>query len=90
MKNLQATVANQVGLHARPAAEFVKTAAKHKSKIMVRNVTQPSDWVNAKSILKVLSIGVSENHQIEIEADGEDEEAAIAALEALIRSNFGE
>lgn len=90
MKNLELTVTNQVGLHARPAAEFVKTAAKHKSKVSVRNLTTQSDWVNAKSILKVLSLGVSENHQVEIEADGEDEEEAIAALEALIQSNFGE
>lgn len=90
MKSLEISVTNKVGLHARPAAEFVKTAGKFKSKINIKNTTQNSDWVNAKSILKVLSLGVAENHQVEITADGEDEEAALAALEALIQSNFGE
>ncbi len=90
MKRLEITVTNKVGLHARPAADFVKTAGKFKSKINVKNLTEESDTVNAKSILKVLTIGVAENHQVEITAEGEDEEAAIAALEALIQSNFGE
>jgi phosphotransferase system HPr (HPr) family protein len=90
MKSLEIMITNKVGLHARPAAEFVKTSGKYKSKINVKNLTRNSDWVNAKSILKVLTIGVAENHQVEITAEGEDEEAAIAALEALIQSNFGE
>ncbi len=83
-------VKNEVGLHARPAALFVKTANKFKSKIMVRNLTRDNKAVPAKSILSVLTLGVLCNHEIHVEAEGDDAEAAVAALTHLIESNFSE
>ncbi len=90
MKRVEITVTNEVGLHARPAALFVKTAARYKSNIQVRNISRDQGWVNAKSILKVLSLGVEKNHTIEISTEGQDEEDALQALEGLLRSDFRE
>jgi phosphotransferase system HPr (HPr) family protein len=83
-------VNHQAGLHARPASVFVQTASKFSSDITVKNLTDESAAVNAKSILSVLTLGVMQNHEVEISAEGEDAEDAISALEALISSNFGE
>ena len=83
-------VTNKVGLHARPAANFVKTAAQFRADIRVRNLTHPSDWVTAKSILRVLALGVQQNHEIEVSAEGEDAQHALDTITSLIQSNFGE
>ena len=83
-------VKNDVGLHARPAALFVKTANKYQSKIMVCNVTKKGKLVSAKSILSILTLAVSCNHEIHIEAEGPDADAAVAGLKRLVESNFDE
>jgi phosphotransferase system HPr (HPr) family protein len=54
----------------------------------VRNLTHGTAWVDAKSILGVLTLGVEQGHEIELQAEGPEEEQAIAGLDALIRSNF--
>jgi phosphocarrier protein len=84
------TVTHGVGLHARPAALFVKQATGFKSKILVENRSRKTAQVNAKSILGILSIGVSKDDQILITAEGEDEDSALSALSQLIEDNFGE
>jgi phosphotransferase system HPr (HPr) family protein len=58
--------------------------------ISVQNITADSAISNAKSILSVLTLGVVQGHEIEIIAEGDDAEEAIAALESLILNNFGE
>lgn len=88
MQSLTLKVINEVGLHARPAAEFVKLAAQFKSKITVRNLTRPSAAVDAKSILSVLVLGVEKGHQIELTSEGEDEVQALESLRELIESDF--
>jgi phosphotransferase system HPr (HPr) family protein len=88
MQTLTVKVINEVGLHARPAAEFVKLASQFKSRIMVRNVTRASAAMDAKSILTVLVLGVEKNHEIELASEGEDEVQAIQSLRELIESDF--
>lgn len=88
--SLKIKVEHPAGLHARPASMFVKTANTFSSNIFVQNLNDMSDPVNAKSILSVLTLGVSQNHEIEIVADGEDAEEAVNALKNLIDNNFGE
>ncbi len=83
-------VENPVGLHARPAALFVQTAGQFKANVRVRNLTRGTPFVDAKSILGIMGIGVSQGHEIEIEASGEDAEEAVKALVSLVESNFGE
>lgn len=90
MQTLKTTIDHPVGLHARPAAKFVQTAAQFQSSITVRNLTDGSDPVDAKSILSVLTLGVHKGYEVEITADGVDEKQAIEALQALIADNFGE
>ena len=83
-------VGNKVGLHARPASLFVNTATGFPCTITVRNITTGSKTVNAKSILGILSIGVKQNHDIEILTEGDQAEEALTALAMLIHGNFGE
>ena len=90
MQKVEMVVRSKVGLHARPAASFVKTAVVFRCGINVRNVTDPRGPVNAKSILSVLTLGVEQNHTIEVAADGDDEREALDALRQLVESNFGE
>ncbi len=80
-------VQNKTGLHARPAAAFVQTAAKFKSNITIEKEGKKA---NAKSMLSLLSIGASMGSTVTITAEGEDESQAVAALVELIRSKFGE
>ncbi len=81
------TVQNQVGLHARPATFFIQKANEFKSSIWVEKEERRA---NAKSLLGVLSLGITGGTQIKIIADGHDEAVAIEALEKLIVSGFAE
>ncbi len=90
MESIILTVNHPVGLHARPAAQFVQTASTFDSEISVANKTAESAAVNAKSILSVLTLGVHQGNEIEITAEGNDAGKALKALEALIADNFGE
>jgi phosphotransferase system HPr (HPr) family protein len=83
-------VKNKVGLHARPASLFVQTAAKFSSKIKVKNLTANGNSVDAKSIIMVLTLGVMKDHEVVIQTEGADAEAALDALKTLIENNFGE
>jgi phosphocarrier protein len=87
MQEVTLVVRNKVGLHARPAAVFVQTAKKFKSAIWV---AKGAAEVDAKSILKILTLGVNQGTEIKIKTTGEDEEEAIKALQELIETNFGE
>jgi phosphocarrier protein HPr len=84
------TVLNKVGLHARPAAMFVKKAAPFKSKISIANLSKETQPVNAKSLLSVLSIGVQKDDRVLVTCEGEDEAQALDALAELVATNFGE
>ena len=83
-------VKHKVGLHARPASLFVQTANKFASKIRVKNLTAKGDFVDAKSIIMLLTLGVMNDHDVLIQTDGADADAALGALKSLIENNFGE
>ena len=87
-KSLEITIHHEVGLHARPAAMFVKVASSFLSQITVKNLSNASEPVDAKSILGILSSGVQMNDCILITAEGADEDEALAALNDLIEGNF--
>ncbi len=90
MPALSLIVNHPAGLHARPAAEFVKTAVSFPCAITVRNVTDDKPPVNAKSILSVLTLGVNQGYEIEVTAEGERAEEALTAIAELVNNNFGE
>jgi phosphocarrier protein len=80
-------IVNSLGLHARPAAEFVKTAGRFKAAVHVRKDTME---VNGKSIMGMMMLAAECGSQLTIRADGEDAESAIEALAALVAAGFGE
>lgn len=90
MQTAELTIRNPSGLHARPAALFVRAAARYSSKISVENLDRGSPPVDAKSVLLVLTAGVQRGHRIRLTAEGPDEEAAIAGLTELVESGLGE
>jgi phosphocarrier protein HPr len=80
-------IVNKLGLHARPAAEIVKTAARFKSEItIIRDELE----VNGKSIMGVMMLAAEFGSTILIRAEGEDAQAALAALEVVVAAKFGE
>ena len=85
MKELTITVTNETGLHSRPADVFVRTAKLFDSSITVRKGEKSA---NAKAILRLILLNVSQNEQITIIADGHDEQDALDALQRLIDSDF--
>ncbi len=78
-------VQNQVGLHARPATFFIQKANEYKSSVWIE---KDEKRVNAKSLLGVLSLGVTKGVSITIIAEGSDEEQAVNELVSLISSDF--
>lgn len=87
MFSKEVVVQNQVGLHARPATFFIQRANEFKSSIWVEKEARK---VNAKSLLGVLSLGITKGTEITIMGDGADEEEAVKTLVNLIEANFAE
>lgn len=83
-------VSNRLGLHARPAAQFVATAARFQSQILVQNLTRNTELVRGNSINQVTTLGVRQGHELLITATGSDADQALSALQALFANNFGE
>mgnify|MGYP003620522599 CR=1 FL=1 len=80
-------IANKRGLHARAAAKLVSLASGFASRIEIERNGQR---VNGKSIMGVMMLAASRGSRIILDANGEDEEAALDALENLVRGRFGE
>ena len=80
-------IKNQLGLHARAAAAFVKVANRYRSDI---NVSKESVLVNGKSIMGVLMLAAAKGATILVEAKGDDANEALDALSELIDAKFGE
>lgn len=80
-------IQNKLGLHARAAAKFVKCASQFKAEIQVG---KDAMTVNGKSIIGVLLLAAPQGSRILVIASGDDEEAAVDALVALVDSRFGE
>jgi len=88
MQSRDIVVVSEVGLHAKPADLFVRAANAFASDIRIMNLTRQSQYENAKSILKVLSLGIYKNHTIRIMVKGADESEAIRTLSRLVESDF--
>jgi phosphocarrier protein len=81
------TIKNRAGIHARPAAMVVQTTKNFKSNIYFE---KGNDRINAKSIMGIITLGAAYGAEIKITAEGDDEEAAVAALVRLFESKFEE
>lgn len=80
-------ICNRLGLHARPAMQFVDIANQYRSHIRVWKGDQ---CVDGKSIMHMMMLAATEGTDLRVEADGEDAQRAVDALEQLINSRFGE
>ena len=85
MVSRSVTIQNTVGLHARPATFFIQKANSYKCSIWVE---KEDCRVNAKSLLGILSLGITKGTSITIIADGNDESEAVKGLSDLIISGF--
>jgi phosphocarrier protein HPr len=81
MVEREAVVVPEAGLHARPAARFVKEAKSYSADIVV---IKDGREANAKSSLKLMTLGAKRGDKVIIRAEGEDEEAAVHALVAIL------
>ena len=79
-------IRNQLGLHARACALFVKTAARYKAQVFV---SRDDLEVNGKSIMGVMMLAAEEGATIKVRAEGEDEQTCLAALKELVDGKFG-
>ena len=86
MAEIQLLIRNQLGLHARACALFVKASSKFKSEIFV---SRDDLEVNGKSIMGVMMLAAEEGSTIKVRADGTDEDAAVLALTELVNGKFG-
>jgi phosphocarrier protein len=83
----QIAIVNRLGLHARAAAKFVQTASRFRSEVRIR---KNGEEVDGKSILGLLLLAASQGTAITVSVEGEDEEAAIEAVQGLVERRFDE
>lgn len=89
MYTKRTTITNETGLHTRPATLFTQKAGEFESDIQIGRV-DGDKMVNAKSTIHLLTLGLSQNTEVEITAKGDDAETAVDALVNLIEEEFGE
>lgn len=80
-------IVNQQGLHARPSTRIVEIANRYQSNITIRCGSMSA---NGKSVLSLLSLSAPHSAELVVEADGPDEEEAVAAIAAEVSRGFGE
>jgi phosphocarrier protein len=81
------TIVNRLGLHARPAAMFVRIASRHRAEIWV---SKEGEEVNGKSIMGLMMLAAGQGSKLRIRCDGPDADKAIEELEELIKAGFNE
>ena len=87
MQKRSITISNKLGLHARASAKLTAAAAKFQSGVWI---SRNGRRVNAKSIMGVMMLAAGIGAEVEIETEGDDADAAMTALRALIDDKFGE
>jgi phosphocarrier protein len=83
-------VSNKLGLHARPAMQFVDLANQFTSQIMVHKGGDEPEDADGKSVMQMIILAATEGTELQIDAEGEDAETAVAQLAKLFADKFGE
>lgn len=83
-------IRNKLGLHARPAMQFVEFATQFASAVQVETLSDPPANADGKSVMQMIVLAAVEGTPMRITASGEDAQAAVDKLAALIESGFGE
>ncbi len=89
MLEAKVKIINQLGLHARAAAQLVRLASTFSSKIILKRADK-AVFADAKSILSVLTLAAAKGTELNAVVDGTDEKNALAAIEEIFRNGFGE
>jgi len=87
MKKKELLIENKLGLHARAAAQIVKSASGFASKIVL---SKDNLEVDGKSIMGIMMLAAAKGSSIQVQVNGDDEDQAMAGLERLFRDKFGE
>ena len=74
----------ELGLHARPAGRLAALAGRYRSEVMLARVDRLEEWVNARSVLSILSLAAAQGTQLRVKAEGEDCAEALDAVGALL------
>jgi phosphotransferase system HPr (HPr) family protein len=83
-------VTNKLGLHARPAMQFVDVASQFSSDITVHKLGEEPASADGKSVMQMIILAATEGTPMRIEANGEDAETAVVKLAELFETKFGE
>jgi phosphocarrier protein HPr len=83
----EVTIVNRLGLHARPAAHFVKVASRFRAEVWVK---KDNEEVNGKSIMGLMMLAAGQGSKLQIRCEGPDAERALEEVEALILAKFNE
>ena len=81
------TIVNRLGLHARPAAMFVRIASRHRAEIWV---AKEGEEINGKSIMGLMMLAAGQGSKLRIRCDGPDADKALEELEELVKAGFNE
>ena len=87
MKQVEVTVTNKLGLHARPAALLVKAATKYRSEFFIE---KDGMRINGKSLMGVMMLAAECGSKLQLIADGVDEDYLLAEIKEMIENGFGE
>ncbi len=87
MKKKELLIENKLGLHARAAAQIVKSASAYSSKIVL---SKDNLEVDGKSIMGIMMLAAAKGSSVLVQAHGDDEDAALIGLERLFKNKFGE
>ena len=85
MKEFTYVITDKEGIHARPAGELVKAAKEYQSSVTIIKDEKKAD---AKKLFGLMGLGVKQGMEITVQIEGEDEDAAVAALEAFLKENL--
>jgi len=85
MKEIKYVIQDALGIHARPAGMLVKEVAKYASKITISNGEKEAE---AKKLMAIMMLGIKQGQEITMKFDGEDEDAAAAAVESFLKENL--
>lgn len=85
MKIFKYTITDELGIHARPAGQFIKLS---KSFTSIIKITKGTKTIDGKRLIAVMSLGAKQGHEITVTCEGEDEDIAAKALEVFLQQNL--
>ncbi|KTR94797.1 hypothetical protein NS220_07770 [Microbacterium testaceum] len=88
--SFEAVVTNPSGLHARPAATFVKAASRYDADVRIADLDTGSEEISGRSLLALMALGIRQGSRVRVSATGPAAQAALTELQALIEDGFGE